>query len=497
MPAIVLWVVSWVACAIAAYFTARSRSATNAPTWAAVGFLLGPIGIVLALVGARAPESTVVPLSGRALAVVGCLSFLAIAAWMVIGFAFTVLVAWPLQASRGENDAARTYIGLGALGAGAAVAIVGIVMTLRAVRRRSAEGQVSMPPSVRPTAGDGGTSSEPGAGNDGRMDAVAAPPKRRSGVRRIVIIGGLVAALLFVGYVGLSFLGAQVLEQLRGTVEFGTGGSGCNVEGRASTFPAGGAVYAVAHLTREVPAGTVVTFRVAQNGTEVGSVPRTFDAAGDCVIGTLPGAALTPAHYRVEYLAGSETLAAGEFDIALLASSGTSPVSPAASAPSALETAPCFDAASGGEPPPSEDQALEARLPDAFNGVRLCKGSFRGNTILGSSPSADELALLGKFSKNVDDYTMAIALDPTDKLPLSFGAIQLAGVDGGAFLKAYVSSQRANSGGQVSEARLGGKTVTTMTGSSGTTYIYANGDTLFYVLSSDPKLAVVGLAALP
>jgi hypothetical protein len=153
----------------------------------------------------------------------------------------------------------------------------------------------------------------------GHSSWTVAPPRRSSWLRRVLIIGGLVVAALFVGYVGLSFLGAQVGTALRGTVEFGTSGSECTIDGRASTFAPGGELYVVAYPSRVIPAGEVVTMRVLQDGTEVLSQPQTFGAAldsGDCLSGSMSRAAFTPAHYRFEYLAGTETLAAGEFDIA-------------------------------------------------------------------------------------------------------------------------------------------------------------------------------------
>lgn len=147
----------------------------------------------------------------------------------------------------------------------------------------------------------------------------AASPKRGSGRRRLLIIGGLIVAVVFVVYVGLSFLGAQVAEVLRGTVEFGTGGSGCTVDGRASKFTPGGSLFVVAYPSRDVPAGEAVTLRVLSDGVELASLPQTFGSAlgkGDCLSGSMPGDAFTPGHYRFEYLAGTETLAAGEFDVA-------------------------------------------------------------------------------------------------------------------------------------------------------------------------------------
>jgi hypothetical protein len=146
------------------------------------------------------------------------------------------------------------------------------------------------------------------------MSVSAAGGTRRG--RRLVLVGVVIVAILAIGYIAFTFLGSQAREALRGTVEFGTGGAACDVEGRSSSFPSGVAsVYEVAHLAREVEAGEVVTFRVAQDGTELASVPRTFDAAGDCFGGTLPGELLTAGRYRVEYLVGAELLAAGEFDI--------------------------------------------------------------------------------------------------------------------------------------------------------------------------------------
>ena len=160
--------------------------------------------------------------------------------------------------------------------------------------------------------------SELSTGEAGPTAGADALPKRRPWLKRLLVIGGLVLAILFIGYVGLSFLGAQVADALRGTIEFGTGGSGCSVDGRASTFPLGSFVYVVAYPSRDVAAGEVLTLRVSQDGVEALSQPDTLDTAlgkGDCLSGSMPGTAFAPAHYRFEYRAGSETLAAGEFDI--------------------------------------------------------------------------------------------------------------------------------------------------------------------------------------
>lgn len=43
----------WVVCGIGAFLIAQNRGASNAPTWLLVGILLGPIGIILAAIGAK------------------------------------------------------------------------------------------------------------------------------------------------------------------------------------------------------------------------------------------------------------------------------------------------------------------------------------------------------------------------------------------------------------------------------------------------------------
>jgi hypothetical protein len=126
-----------------------------------------------------------------------------------------------------------------------------------------------------------------------------------------MVVGIVIIAILTVGYVGLRFLGSQVLETLRGTIEFGTAGSTCIVSAPASSFSSGDSIYYAAHFARGVPIGEVVTQRLLQNGTEVAAVPRTFEVAGDCVEGTIAADALTPGHYDMEYAADVEVLAKG------------------------------------------------------------------------------------------------------------------------------------------------------------------------------------------
>ena len=67
----------------------------------------------------------------------------------------------------------------------------------------------------------------------------AAPEGSSSGgLRRGCVLVALIGALFVLGvFVYLIFLGARVAERA-GTIEFGTGGTGCSVTGAATTFPA-------------------------------------------------------------------------------------------------------------------------------------------------------------------------------------------------------------------------------------------------------------------
>jgi hypothetical protein len=115
----------------------------------------------------------------------------------------------------------------------------------------------------------------------------------------------------------------------RGTVEFGSGGSGCSVIMPATTFSVR-AIHFAANLEREVRAGETVTVTLSVDGDLLGEpASRTFDVQGDCVDGLLYWAYAAPpwsdlsafpiswttGHYRLNLSAGGKVLAEGEFDV--------------------------------------------------------------------------------------------------------------------------------------------------------------------------------------
>ena len=52
-----IYVGLWVSCGIASLLVARSRGVRNATSWFLMGTLLGPFGLILALMDARPPKA--------------------------------------------------------------------------------------------------------------------------------------------------------------------------------------------------------------------------------------------------------------------------------------------------------------------------------------------------------------------------------------------------------------------------------------------------------
>ena len=141
-------------------------------------------------------------------------------------------------------------------------------------------------------------------------------PPKPGGRRRLGCFVLFVAVLVFAGYVGLRFLGNQVATILGGTAEFGTGGSGCAVNARATTFPrATGTIRAIAHLRREVQAGSKVTLEFQLAGRTLESSDETFPESGRCVYTQIDVDGLDPGTYTLILSTGDEELSRGSFEV--------------------------------------------------------------------------------------------------------------------------------------------------------------------------------------
>jgi hypothetical protein len=153
---------------------------------------------------------------------------------------------------------------------------------------------------------------------------------------------------------------------------------------------------------------------------------------------------------------------------------------------------------------PEGDKDLEARLPNQINGVTLTKVSFKGADFLNQGGGNDQTVLdfLTSLGKKPDDLSAAFASDPSGNLDVMVGAFRVAGADSNTLLTQFVNATKKDRPSDtVQQTNLGGKNVTQINDPTDTTtgslYIYPNGDTLFYAQSSDPNLAAAGLQALP
>jgi hypothetical protein len=153
---------------------------------------------------------------------------------------------------------------------------------------------------------------------------------------------------------------------------------------------------------------------------------------------------------------------------------------------------------------PSEDKDLEGRLPSQVNGVTMVKYSWKGSSFLasGADNQQDLVDFLTALGKSPNDLSVAFAGDPNAQLDLQLGAFRVAGADSTALLQAFVvATQKQSPQDTVTQGNVGGKNVTQIVDptdtQSGTVYIYANGDTLFYVSSPDAALAGTALQAMP
>jgi hypothetical protein len=142
---------------------------------------------------------------------------------------------------------------------------------------------------------------------------------------------------------------------------------------------------------------------------------------------------------------------------------------------------------------------LEAKLPDTLNGATLVKASYKGLSSIAGSGGSDPFAgALGSLGANAENLTFAVAFDMTGGSEAGYLAYQIPGMDAKGFLDLMTSAVgQGDPTTKIGTANVGGKNVTTATGSSGTVYLYANGDVLYGVFAPDETQAAAALQALP
>ena len=125
------------------------------------------------------------------------------------------------------------------------------------------------------------------------------------GAWALLLVPSIVVAFVLV------FVGPRGIPT--GTVAFGTGGSGCEVTGVATTFGTDRPIHLAANFSREVKAGELVRETISEAATGVLNTDDvTIDAASNCGSRSIPAGILPAGAYTWEYAVGNERLARGE-----------------------------------------------------------------------------------------------------------------------------------------------------------------------------------------
>ena len=179
-----------------------------------------------------------------------------------------------------------------------------------------------------------------------------------------------------------------------------------------------------------------------------------------------------------------------------VASPSTPPTS--SSGPKSLAPSP-----SAGLVLPHEDPALEARLPDEFEGKKLFKISVGPISSAGNEGAEPVKKLPDEIGDGTGNFGLAFANDPSakDAAVFNYFALRIPGAPSAQLVERYAALTVADTRGAESEQQtVAGKQVTHVTAPGnpiGDVWIYAIGDTLFGVQAHSPEQAAALLALLP
>jgi hypothetical protein len=146
------------------------------------------------------------------------------------------------------------------------------------------------------------------------------------------------------------------------------------------------------------------------------------------------------------------------------------------------------------------DPQLEALLPAKLGGVVLVIESQAGVDLATDSAAFD--AFLTGLGKTRADFIVASAY-AQGGLKAAAGAWRVKGADTAALLPAFKTTVQSSSAAPLvtAEETVAGKQVTRIGDpgqmAQGSLYVFARGDTLFFVQTPDPALAAEALEKLP
>ncbi len=148
----------------------------------------------------------------------------------------------------------------------------------------------------------------------------------------------------------------------------------------------------------------------------------------------------------------------------------------------------------------ARDPALEAMLPDLFEGVAFLRQSLRLADVSGPTGDATPIdAIVAALGADPSRVSMAFAADPTQTSQVQFVAYRIPGT-AAARLTTTLIDAGTSSGDTVRRVLLGGKQVIELsdpTAPDSVTCLFARGDVLLGVVAPDDASAGKGLQRLP
>ncbi len=174
--------------------------------------------------------------------------------------------------------------------------------------------------------------------------------------------------------------------------------------------------------------------------------------------------------------------------------------------PDASEAQPSQAQSSGGGPDPSFGEGvvgeLEGLIPDTVGDLTMQKSSSRGNEYL-LDPDGDPA--MQQFLQDVgvspNDITMAIgfAFNEDFSSSVAMFVVRAQGANSDALVNAFKQAMQADASPppEWTSANVGGKQVQTSGDDTGTSYLYAKGDVVFWISASARSLAEEVLSGLP
>jgi hypothetical protein len=175
---------------------------------------------------------------------------------------------------------------------------------------------------------------------------------------------------------------------------------------------------------------------------------------------------------------------------------------PAASAPASAAASAEASAAASAEasvaPSAAAEGDLVSKIPTMVGDVALAASATDGETYLKTNVNRQLTPILTALGKTPADVAVATSTGSSaDGSSLNIDAVEIPGADATKAQTAFQTAATALKTNEVKTADMGGKNVVQVTTPSYTLAVFAVGDTIWYVQSTNADLVTQGVTALP